>query len=77
MPQTAHVHCNLREYRADDFERLWQIDQMCFPPGISYTQMELSGFISRRNAITLVADVAESASNHDKLPISIPQPVTG
>jgi ribosomal-protein-alanine N-acetyltransferase len=77
MPQTAHVQCNLREYRAGDFERLWQIDQMCFPPGISYTQMELSGFISRRNAITLVADVAESASNHDKLPISIPQPGDG
>ena len=77
MPQTAHVQFNLRQYRADDFERLWQIDQMCFPPGISYTQMELSGFITRRNAITLVADVAESSSNHHKLPISTLQPGDG
>ena len=48
---------NLRDYRAADFERLWQIDQLCFPDGISYTQMELSGFITRRNAITLVAEL--------------------
>src|SRR5450756_2273744 len=57
--QTADVQFNLRDYRAADFERLWQIDQLCFPQGISYTQMELSGFISRRNAITLVADCDE------------------
>ena len=45
----------LRPYHAADFERLWQIDQACFDPGIAYSQMELSGFITRRNAITLVA----------------------
>jgi ribosomal-protein-alanine N-acetyltransferase len=50
------VTFNLREYRAADFDRLWQIDQFCFPDGISYTQMELSGFITQRNAITLVAE---------------------
>lgn len=55
-PQTADVPFNVRDYHAVDFERLWQIDQLCFPQGVSYTQMELSGFITRRNAITLVAD---------------------
>jgi ribosomal-protein-alanine N-acetyltransferase len=54
--QTAPSAFAIRNYRADDFERLWQIDQRCFPPGIAYTQMELSGFITRRNAITLVAE---------------------
>lgn len=58
---------NLRDYRAADFERLWQIDQLCFPQGISYTQMELSGFITRRNAITLVADCAELRYDHAEL----------
>jgi len=48
----------IRPYRAADFDRLWQIDQACFATGIAYSQMELSGFISRRNAITLVAQHA-------------------
>ena len=52
----------VRQYRAADFDRLWQIDQACFPPGIAYSQMELSGFIMRRNAISLVAEFA----NHRK-----------
>jgi [ribosomal protein S18]-alanine N-acetyltransferase len=50
------VAFRIRDYRPSDFQRLWEIDQRCFPPGISYTQMELSGFITRRNAITLVAE---------------------
>ncbi|MGA3055221.1 MAG: N-acetyltransferase [Candidatus Korobacteraceae bacterium] len=61
---------NLRNYRAADFERLWQIDQLCFPQGISYTQMDLSGFITRRNAITLVADFAELHDEREKLAVS-------
>ena len=55
-PDTASVGFTIREYQADDFDRLWRIDQQCFPPGIAYTQMELSGFITTRNAITLVAE---------------------
>ena len=56
-PQTADVQFTIRDYRAADFDRLWQIDQLCFPDGIAYTQMELSGFIMTRNAITLVAEM--------------------
>jgi ribosomal protein S18 acetylase RimI-like enzyme len=51
----------IRDYRAGDFDRLWQIDQLCFPLGIAYTQMELTGFIARRNAVTLVGE-----SQHQK-----------
>ena len=62
--QTADVQFAIREYRARDFDRLWQIDQSCFPAGVAYTQMELTGFIARRKAITLVAeDQAHSASS--------------
>jgi [ribosomal protein S18]-alanine N-acetyltransferase len=46
----------IRDYRAADFDRLWAIDQTCFPPGIAYTQMDLTGFVTRRKAITLVAE---------------------
>jgi ribosomal-protein-alanine N-acetyltransferase len=48
----------IRDYRAADFDRLWRIDQQCFPPGIAYTQMDLTGFVTRRKAITLVAQFA-------------------
>ncbi len=75
--QTADVQFNLRNYRAADFERLWQIDQLCFPQGISYTQMELSGFITRRNAITLVADYNELQDDREKLTVASPQPGNG
>jgi ribosomal-protein-alanine N-acetyltransferase len=46
----------IRNYRPADFDGLWKIDQTCFPPGIAYTQMDLTGFITRRKAITLVAE---------------------
>ena len=57
--QTADVQFSLRDYRAADFDRLWQIDQLCFAPGIAYTQMDLTGFLSQRGAITLVAEFSE------------------
>ena len=55
---TETVDFVIRDYRAADFDRLWRIDQLCFPPGIAYTQMDLTGFIARRKAITLVAEFA-------------------
>jgi [ribosomal protein S18]-alanine N-acetyltransferase len=53
----ALLEFSIRDYCAADFSRLWEIDQRCFPPGISYTQMDLSGFIAKRHAITLVGEV--------------------
>jgi [ribosomal protein S18]-alanine N-acetyltransferase len=63
-PSTAAMAFRIRDYRPADFDRLWQIDQLCFPTGIAYTQMELSGFITKRNAITLVGEQPqEQATN--------------
>jgi [ribosomal protein S18]-alanine N-acetyltransferase len=61
-PPTAGTAFRIRNYRSGDFDRLWQIDQICFPPGIAYTQMELSGFITRRNAITLIGELQHQAT---------------
>ena len=58
VTRPAELAFTIRKYRAADFDRLWQIDQLCFPSGIAYTQMELNGFIMRRNAITLVGELA-------------------
>ena len=53
---------HLREYRKEDFDRLWAIDQACFPPGISYSRFELMSYIKRRKAFTVVAEhLAERA----------------
>ena len=49
----------LRPYRPKDFHTLWEIDQSCFPPGISYSQFELKSYILRRSAFTLVAEEQE------------------
>jgi ribosomal-protein-alanine N-acetyltransferase len=48
----------IRDFRAEDFETLWRIDQECFAPGISYSRPELKFFIRRRGSFTLVAEEA-------------------
>ena len=47
---------HLRAFCPDDLETLYQIDQACFAPGISYPREELSRFISQRGGRTWVAE---------------------
>ena len=49
----------IRDFRPEDFETLWQIDQECFPPGISYSRQELKAYLRRRGSFTVVADAAD------------------
>ena len=46
----------IRDFRKEDFEQLWRIDQECFPPGISYTRIELAFYMRRPRAFTLIAE---------------------
>ncbi|HEY6339839.1 MAG TPA: N-acetyltransferase [Candidatus Sulfotelmatobacter sp.] len=48
----------IRDFRPEDFEILWRMDQECFAPGISYSRPELKFFIRRRRSFTLVAELA-------------------
>jgi ribosomal-protein-alanine N-acetyltransferase len=50
----------LREFKREDFGILWDIDQKCFPPGISYSRLELAAYIRRRGSLTLVAESTEA-----------------
>jgi len=50
------VTFTLRESKPEDFDRLHQIDQECFPPGIAYSRRELAQFMKLRGAFTLVAE---------------------
>jgi len=46
----------IRPFRMADFETLWRIDQACFPPDQAYSRLELSLYMKRRGAFTLVAE---------------------
>ena len=48
----------LRPYRPDDLQTLYEIDQTCFVPGISYTREELTAFLGHRRSQTWVAEEA-------------------
>jgi [ribosomal protein S18]-alanine N-acetyltransferase len=45
----------VRDYKPEDFESLWRMDQECFPRGISYSKQELRAFMRHRGSFTLVA----------------------
>jgi ribosomal-protein-alanine N-acetyltransferase len=52
------VEFALRDYRRQDFNRLWRIDQECFAPGIAYSRVELAAYIQLRGSFTVVAEAA-------------------
>ena len=71
---SAEAAFSIRDYRPDDFETLWQIDQRCFVAGIAYSQLELSSFITKRSAITLVAEFRPANSDESASP---KEPIAG
>lgn len=48
----------IRDCKPEDFDALWQMDQECFPPGISYSKQELRAYMRHRESFTLVAENA-------------------
>jgi [ribosomal protein S18]-alanine N-acetyltransferase len=56
------VEFALRDFRKEEFETLWRIDQQCFAPGISYSRLELATYLQRPGAFALVADSSSSGS---------------
>ena len=49
----------LRDFRREELETLWRIDQQCFAPGISYTRLDLATYLRRPGAFALVADSSD------------------
>ncbi len=47
----------VRDYRPDDFNTLWAIDQACFDPEIAYSRYELQVYLRRPGAFALVAEL--------------------
>ncbi len=46
----------IRNFHPSDLPALSNIDQSCFPPGISYSREELAGFIALQTSRTWVAE---------------------
>jgi ribosomal-protein-alanine N-acetyltransferase len=47
---------HLRDFRSEDLETLYGIDQACFAPGIAYSREALGEFIGNRRSRTWVAE---------------------
>ena len=50
------MQLRLRAYDPRDFDALWALDQICFPPDISYSRPELRMYLALRSAFCLVAE---------------------
>ena len=57
----------LRDFRQQDFDTLWIIDQACFAAGIAYSRRELGLYIRHPRSFTLVA---ESGPSDRKSPVN-------
>ena len=64
------VDFDLRDFRKEDFETLWSIDQRCFPAGIAYSQPELGTYIRIRGAFTLVAETRAANRENTEQPVA-------
>ena len=51
----------MRDFKTEDFELLWRMDQECFAPGIAYSKQELRAYIRNRGSFTLVAADSDQA----------------
>lgn len=54
----------LRDFRSEDFNNLWRIDQACFAPGIAYSRLELAAYIRLRGAFTIVGQSVPSSQDN-------------
>jgi ribosomal-protein-alanine N-acetyltransferase len=52
------VQLTIRRYTPADFMRLCEIDRICFPPSMAYSQAELRYYLAGRMAIGLVAGIS-------------------
>ncbi|MBZ5722982.1 MAG: GNAT family N-acetyltransferase [Acidobacteriia bacterium] len=67
----------MREFRREDFDTLWSIDQSCFPPGISYSRLELATYMRRRGSFTLVTEAPPTNSRPSAKPCTQPSGIVG
>ena len=52
----------IRDFRQDELEQLWAIDQSCFDRDLAYSRAELRFYLNLPRSFTLVAEVAPPAA---------------
>jgi ribosomal-protein-alanine N-acetyltransferase len=50
------IEMELRPFRPSDLQTLYEIDQACFPPEISYSLSELEAFVTHPGSMTWTAE---------------------
>jgi ribosomal-protein-alanine N-acetyltransferase len=58
------VQFRLRDFRQEDFDTLWGIDQRCFARGVAYSRPELDAYMEHPGSFTLVAEAETSEGNN-------------
>ncbi|MGA8366785.1 MAG: GNAT family N-acetyltransferase [Candidatus Acidiferrales bacterium] len=53
-----HVIFNLRPHNPEDFETLYEIDQLCYPPSIAYSRREMRIYLRAPGAACVIAELA-------------------
>ncbi|HXY08316.1 MAG TPA: N-acetyltransferase [Terriglobales bacterium] len=67
----------LRDFRQEDFEALWQIDQQCFVAGMAYSRAELAAYIRRETSFTVVAQPVPAERATPREPQAGSSPIVG
>ena len=49
------MRLTLRDYAPSDFERMYEIDQACYPKGIAYSRRMLSWYLRQQGSFCIVA----------------------
>jgi ribosomal-protein-alanine N-acetyltransferase len=60
----AAVAFVIRDFKPEDFETLWRMDQECFPSGIAYSKRELTSYVRHPKSFTLVVVEGEQDAIH-------------
>lgn len=55
----------IRPFQKQDFDTLWQIDQICFDPLLAYSRPELAIYMRRPGSFTLVAELERSGNGKE------------
>jgi [ribosomal protein S18]-alanine N-acetyltransferase len=45
----------IRDFKPEDLETIWRMDQECFPAGIAYSREELKSYVRHKGSFTLLA----------------------
>jgi len=53
------VNLKLRTYCPEDFETLYEIDRLCYPPSIAYSRREMKMYLRSPGASCVIAEVGE------------------